>query len=343
MIPGRLVSTTEGGMIFAANFTKRKVEYKDYYKILGVDKKASAQEIKKAYRKLTLKYHPDKNPGNKEAEEKFKQINEANDVLTDPEKRKKYDTLGENWQNFQQPGGQGGQGPFSYSSGPQGQYYEGDLNNIFGKESGGGDFSDFFEAFFSNRGQGGGGFSGAGGARAQFKGQDYESEMDVTLEEAFHGTSRILQLENEKLRITVKPGAYDGQLLRIKGKGGKGSSAEQRGDILIRVRVKPHPQYRRRDNDLYLTQEIDLYTALLGGEVIVSTLHGEVKVKVPAGTQNGKLIRIKGKGMPVYGKAAQYGDLYVQWEIKIPVNLSEEEKKLFEELRKKQQAKFSSS
>jgi len=322
------------------------LEYKDYYKILGVDKKASQDEIKKAYRKLALKYHPDKNPDNKEAEERFKLMNEANDVLSNPEKRKKYDTLGENWQHFQQGGGQQqGQSPFGSAGGPQGQsnHYEGDLNDLFGKQGQGGanDYSDFFESFFGSRTSGG--RSSAGASGRPFKGQDFESEVEITLEEAFQGTSRILQLENEKLRITTKPGAYDGQLLRIKGKGGKGSTAEHHGDIYIRVRIKPHHLYQRSGDDLYTSHELDLYTALLGGETIVLTLQGDVKVKVPAGIQNGKTIRIKGKGMPVYGKADVQGDLYVKWRVSIPVDLSEEERKLFEELRKKQEARFSAS
>jgi len=320
------------------------MEYKDYYKILGVDKKASQDEIKKAYRKLALKYHPDKNPDNKEAEEKFKLLNEANDVLSNPKKRKKYDTLGENWKQYQQGGTQYGQSPFGSAGGShQGQtfYYEGDPDDLFGKAEASG-FSDFFEAFFGSRARGGG-RARAGRSQTHFKGQDYESEMEITLEEAFHGASRIIQLEQEKLRITTKPGACDGQLLRIKGKGGKGSSARHHGDIYIRVRIKPHPKYQRRGDDLYTTHELDLYTPLLGGEVVLPTLHGSVKVKVPAGTQNGKTIRIKGKGIPLYGKAGVYSDLYVQWKVIIPVHLSDEEKKLFEELRKKQKSRFSTS
>ncbi len=315
------------------------MEYKDYYKILGVDKKATPEEIKKAYRKLTLKYHPDKNQGNKEAEEKFKQVNEANDVLSDPEKRKKYDTLGENWQQYQQGGGRPGQNPFDFGGGAPGGgqtfYYEGDLNDIFGQQGGSG-FSDFFETFFGSRGSGGGSRRTGGSQQRNFKGQDYESEMEITLEEAFHGTSRIIQLENEKLRITTKPGAYDGQLLRVKGKGGRGSNAGYHGDLYVRVRIKPHPHYQRRGDDLYAAQPLDLYAAVLGGDIIVSTLHGSVKVKVPAGTQGGKSIRIKGKGMPVNGSAGEYGDLYLQWQVTIPTDLSGDEKKLFEELRKKQ-------
>jgi curved DNA-binding protein len=296
------------------------MEYKDYYKVLGVDKKASEADIKKVYRKLAVQYHPDKNQGNKEAEEKFKQINEAYEVLGDPEKRKKYDELGENWNQFQPGGG--------YSQSRQGRsyQYEGDINDLFGGGSG---FSDFFETFFGRS-------SGRKtGQRSQqhFKGQDYEAEMEITLEEAYNGTSRIIQVHNEKLRITVKPGAYDGQLLRIKGKGAEGSSTEHRGDLYARVKIKPHATFNRKGDDLYTNQFIDLYTGVLGGDALVNSISGTVKVKIPAGTQNGKSIRIKGKGMPVYNATDKFGDLYVQLLITIPDKLTKEEKQLFEQLK----------
>jgi curved DNA-binding protein len=303
------------------------MEYKDYYKILGVDKKASQDEIKKAFRKLAMQYHPDKNAGNKQAEEKFKLISEANGVLSDPEKRKKYDELGENWQQYEQAQQQGGN-PFGGRGGGQYQY-QGDINDLFGEGGESSGFSDFFEQFFGR---------GAGGGRGQrrtghMKGSDYESEMEITLEEAYHGTSRIIQLENEKLRISIKPGAYDGQLLRIKGKGGKGSSPQHHGDLFIRVRVKPHSIFTRKGDDLHIRHTIDLYTAVLGGETVVPTLTGKVKVPVAAGTQNGKAIRIKGKGMPVSGQPHSHGDLYVQLQIHIPEKLSERQRELFEQMK----------
>jgi curved DNA-binding protein len=313
------------------------MEYKDYYQILGVDKKATPEEIKKAYRKLAVQYHPDKNAGNKEAEEKFKLIGEANSVLSDPEKRKKYDQLGENWQQFEHAGTQGGN-PF----GNGGQYYyEGDINDLFGNTGGaeGSGFSDFFEQFFG-RGAGGGRQTGGGKRRkSNFRGNDFETEMEITLEEAYQGTSRIIQLENEKLRISTKPGAYDGQLLRIKGKGGKGSSAEHHGDLFVRVKVKPNPRFTRKGDDLYTTHGVDLFTAVLGGDTVVETITGKIKVKVDAGTQNGKTIRIKGKGMPVAEKAGVHGDLYVQWQVKIPEHLSDKQKELFEQIREESNSK----
>lgn len=318
------------------------MEYKDYYKILGVDKKATKEEIKKAYRRLAVQHHPDKNPGDKKAEDQFKLVNEAHEVLGDPEKRKKYDELGENWNRFEQGGNSGPGSGFDWSAfgggGSRGTSYryEGDPDGMFG-ESG---FSDFFEAFFggSTRKQGRGSRT-----QAHFKGQDYEAEMEITLEEAFHGASRIIRVHNEKLRITAKPGAYDGQLLRIKGKGAQGSSDQHRGDLYVRIRLIPHPVFDRKGDDLHSSQYIDLYTAVLGGDTLVDTIGGAVKIKIPAGTQDGKNIRIKGKGMPVYEKSGTHGDLYVQLRVSLPENLSGEERQLFEQLRKlqreKQQAK----
>lgn len=302
------------------------MDYKDYYKILGVDKKASQEDIKKAYRKLAVKYHPDKNKDNKAAEDKFKEANEANEVLSDPEKRKKYDELGQNWRQYEHAGGRPGGGR---PGNGQGTYtYEGDFGDIFG-QGGGSGFSDFFEQFF------GGGMGGGrpGSSRTgNFKGQDYEAEMEISLDEAYHGANRLIQLENEKLRISTKPGAYEGQRLRIKGKGGQGAKGNH-GDLYVRVHVTPHPNFTRKDDDLHSTQTIDLYTAVLGGSTIVNTLSGQVKVKISGGTQNGKTIRIKGKGMPVYGKADVFGDLYVQLQVHIPEVLTDKQRELFEQLR----------
>lgn len=301
------------------------MDYKDYYKILGVDKKATEAQIKKAYRALAVKHHPDKNPGNKESEEKFKTINEANEVLSDPEKRKKYDELGENWEQHEQYKNRQGGNPFD---GAGGSYARGNANDAFGS-GGEGDFSDFFEQFFSGR---------TGKAKGQnrssaFRGQDYETELEITLEEAYHGTSRIVQLENEKLRITTKPGSYDDQLLNIKGKGAKGSSDEYNGNLLVRIKVKPNHHFIRKGDNLYYILTTDLYTAVLGGEALVNTLSGQVKMKIVAGSQNDKSIRLKGKGMPVYGKMNEYGDLYIQLEITIPDKLTEKQKELFETLK----------
>lgn len=304
------------------------MEYKDYYQILGVDKKASAEEIKKAYRSLAKQFHPDRNAGDKAAEEKFKQISEAYGVLNDPANRKKYDELGENWQQFEQGGQPGKAG--SATHGQQQYYYEGDINDLFGGGGASSGYSDFFEQFFGSR---------AGGAQQRsrsrhFKGNDFETEMEITLQEAYEGTSRIIQLEKEKLRISTKPGAYDGQLLRIKGKGGKGSSPEHHGDLFVRIRVQPHSHFTRKGDDLHSSHSIDLYTAVLGGETIVETLTGKIKVKIDAGTQSGKVIRIKGKGMPVYNKSGSKGDLYVHLQVLLPEKLTGQQRELFEQLQK---------
>lgn len=301
------------------------MEYKDYYKVLGVDNNAKQDDIRKAYRKLAVKYHPDKNPGNKQAEEKFKEINEANDVLSDPEKRKKYDQLGENWQHYQERGGQGG---FDWSQWQQpggGRYYgRGAPSDIFGET----DFSDFFNNIFG----------GMGGrtertGRQPYKGQDYQAEIDLTLEEAYHGTSRIFDIRNQKIRLSTKPGSYDGQTLRIKGKGAPGLNGGPAGDLYVNIKVLPHPDFERHDNDLIQTVNIDLFDAILGGKIQVKTFSGTVAITVPEGTQPGTSLRLKGKGMPVYGKPAQFGDMLVKINIVIPEKLSEEQKDLFRKLK----------
>lgn len=311
------------------------MEYKDYYKILGVEKSASQADIKKAYRDLAKKYHPDKNKGDKAAEDKFKDVSEAYEVLGDEQKRKQYDELGSNWRHFQQQGGpyQGQPG-----GGYRGTYYEGDMGDMFG--GGGSGFSDFFEQFF------GGGFAQQGGGfrsgRHAPKGQDYEAEMLITMQEAYSGTSRLLTVNGQQLRITTKPGVADGQVLRIKGKGGPAAAGGTPGDLYIRVQVQPLPDFERQGDDLHTKLNLDMYTAILGGEVQVNTLTGKIKLKIPAGTQNGKTLRLRGKGMPVYGKTDQHGDLYVKIEVQLPVHLSDEERSLMERLRALHQRKTAS-
>ena len=299
------------------------MDYKDYYKILGVTKTASPEEIKKAYRKLAVKHHPDKNPDNKVAEEQFKLANEANEVLGNSEKRKKYDELGENWQQYEKQGNQQGENPFGDNQG--GRYrYESNGNDDFGGQT---DFSDFFEQFFS------GGARNGGGRTQNRKGGDYETEMEITLEEAYQGTSRTIQVEGEKLRITTKSGSYNDQRLRIKNKGAKGSSEDNRGDLFVKIKVKNHPDFIRKGDDLYYTQSVDLYTAVLGGEVLVSTLSGQVKIKIAEGTQNGKSIRLKGKGMVIYDKKDVFGDFYLEIKVQIPDKLTDKQRDLFEQLK----------
>ena len=295
------------------------MDYQDYYHILGIKKTATEDEIKKAYRKLALKYHPDKNPGDKKAEEKFKQITEANEVLSDPEKRKQYDQLGENWRQYKQTGKQGG---FNWSQGfePGGEsFYHGRTSDYFT-----GDFSDFFNNLFGG---------GSRRKKTAYKGTDYQTEIDLTLEEAYHGTTRILQIHNQKIRITTKPGTRDGQQLRIRGKGQAGVNGGPAGDLFVKINVGHHHLYERKGNDLTQTLTLDVYTAVLGGKVEINTFTGAVRVNIPPGTQNDKVLRLKNKGMPVYGKKGRFGDMLVKINIQIPTRLSQKERELFNELK----------
>jgi curved DNA-binding protein len=291
------------------------LEYKDYYKILGIDKKATQEEIKKTYRKLAITYHPDKNPGNKAAEEKFKEITEAYEVLSDPEKRKKYDELGENWKHFQQQDS----GNFDWSAWQQQRPHTQYNDDESFDESG---FSDFFENIF-------------GGARQRHprKGQDIEAELTLTVEEAYHGTVRVLQLPNSNIKITTKPGVYEGQILRIKGHGHKGANKGEPGDLLLHLHIQPSKIYEIDGSDLKQKHKIDLVTAVLGGTSTINTFTGTVKINIPEGTQNGKLLRLKNKGMPVYNKSVKFGDMLVEIEVIIPTGLTAEQKELFQKLK----------
>ncbi|SFT41731.1 curved DNA-binding protein [Lishizhenia tianjinensis] len=299
------------------------MDYKDYYKVLGVDKKATQAEIKKAYRKLAVKYHPDKNQGDASAEEKFKEINEAYEVLGDPEKRKKYEELGANWNRFQQggPGAGFNQNQWQSAGGDE-FHYQGDPSEMFGEEG----FSDFFERIFGQQ--------GANNYRRQrsFKGSDYQGEIELSLSEAYHGASRIIQLENQKIRINTKPGTRDGQTLKIKAKGAPGINGGESGDLYVKIHVLPHPSIKVENDNLIQYLNVDLFTAVLGGEIQLKTLAGELKIKIPQGAQNGQKLRLKGKGMPVYGKNA-FGDLFVVLNVILPEHLSPEEKELFLKLK----------
>ncbi len=309
------------------------MEYKDYYKVLGVSKSATQDEIKKAYRKLAIKYHPDKTKGDKAKEEKFKEIAEAYEVLGDPEKRKKYDQLGANWKQYENFNAGGGGGGFDWSQftggGPSG-------GGTYSFEGDAGDFSDFFNAIF------GGGFGGgtgrAGGYRTYSrarKGQDYVSEMSITFDEAYHGTTRIINLDGKKLRIKLKPGTRDGQKIKLAGKGGPGMNGGPAGDLILTIKVLPDPRFKREGDNLYADLPIDVPTAVLGGKTPVNTPDGKtVMLNIPAGTSCGKKLRLKGKGMPVYEHPGHYGDLYVTTKIVVPEKLTEKQKKLYEELKK---------
>ncbi|PQV47784.1 curved DNA-binding protein [Jejuia pallidilutea] len=298
--------------------------YKDYYDILGIDKNANAKDIKKAYRKLAAKYHPDKNPDDATAEAKFKEINEANEVLSDPKKREKYDTLGENWQDYEHIGDDWK----NYANtNKQGNYKYTDASDFFGGQGNAGDFSSFFEMFF-------GGHSNAfnqGYARPQ-TGSDIEAELPITLYEAYAGGKRTFQLGNEKMRLTIKPGAYDGQVLKIKNKGRPDATGKNRGDLFIKLKLEKHPNFKRIGDDLETEIHVNLYEAILGGKTIVNTLEGKLNVNIPKGTTSGKILRLKGKGMPIYN-SNRFGDLLVKVSVDMPKNLTEEEITLFKKLK----------
>jgi curved DNA-binding protein len=301
--------------------------YKDYYKILGVGKTATQDEIKKAYRKLANKYHPDKTKGDKAAEEKFKDINEANGILCDPVKRKKYDQFGADWKHYEEAGQQPGGFDWSkYTGGRSGQAHtmsQEEFSAMFGDEG----IGNIFETIF---GQQSGGKSGR--RSKERKGEDFEAETTLTLEEAYHGSDRLLKIQDQTIKITMKPGIADGQVLRVAGKGGRGSSGGPNGDLYITIRVAPHAEFQRRGNDLYCDRAVDLYTAVLGGKARIKTMKGAVNVDITRETQNGKILRLLGLGMPVYGTKNEFGNMYVTVVIKLPDRLSEQEVELFKQL-----------
>jgi curved DNA-binding protein len=308
------------------------MEYKDYYQVLGIKKDASTEDIRKAYRKLARKYHPDVNPSNKEAEERFKEINEANEVLTDPEKRRKYDTLGANWQQYQQAGGDPNGFDWSqWRANPQGsgqrmhtEYV--DLNDLFG---GSGGFSDFFQAMFGGAQPGG---AGRRQPQQAISGRDFEQPVEITLEEAYHGATRLLQSEARRLEIKIPAGVDNGSRVRVSGEGEPGRNGARAGDLYLVIKVTEHSRFRREGNNLHLSLPVDLYTLVLGGEVTVETLKGKLSLKIPPQTPNGREFRLRGQGMPQLKNAGQFGDLYVRVEVLLPQNLSDEEKSLFEQL-----------
>ena len=312
------------------------MEYKDYYKILGVSKDADEKEIKRAFRRLARKYHPDVNPGDPQAEERFKEINEAYEVLSDPEKRRKYDQLGAEWYRWQQAGGRPGDFDWSQwvSTAPGGQRVyvrygtPEDLQDLFGEGS---PFSDFFSQIFGGMGAAPGGFEYR--VRPQ-RGQDYEQEVEISLREAYQGTTRILQKDGRRLEVKIPPGARTGTRVRIAGEGGPGAAGGEAGDLYLRVRVRPDPQFERRGDDLYVTVPVDLYTAILGGKVRVPTLNGAVMLTIPPGTQNGRVFRLRGKGMPRLRQPEQHGDLYAKVDVRLPTHLTPRQRELFEELRR---------
>ena len=288
----------------------------DYYKILDIKKDATEGDIKKAYRKLARKYHPDLNPNDKEAERKFKEINEANEVLSNAENRKKYDKYGKDWmhaEEFEKAERQG-----------QGQRRSYSTSEGFGDS----DYSDFFQSMF------GGARTRRSSGGVKFRGQDYNAELHLDLTDIYHTHKRTLTVNGKNIRLTIPAGVKDNQVIRIKGQGGEGIGGGPNGDLLIRFVVTNNTKFKLDGNNLYTTQDIDLYTAVLGGEITADTFTGKVKLKVKPETQNGTKVKLKGKGFPVYKKEGTYGDLLITYQVKIPTNLSPKEKELFNELTK---------
>ena len=299
---------------------------KDFYKILGVARNATPEEIKKAYRKLARQYHPDKNKGDKAAEEKFKEANEAHDVLSDPDKRKRYDEFGENWEYARQ-GPQSGTrepgGGRTYTFDPSGDGFTFDASGFDGGES----MEDILRQFF-----GGGGQTRGGRRSFGVDGRDLHAEVAISLEDAFHGTTRLIDLGGEQHRLTLKKGVREGQQFRLRGKGQPGQNGGKSGDLLVSIRLEPHPRYTRTGNDLRCRQSIDVVTAVLGGKTTVNTLHGPKAMTIPAGTQNGASLRMRGLGLPDYDHPGTHGDLYLDIHVAIPTHLSPEERDLYQRL-----------
>lgn len=288
----------------------------DYYKTLGIAKNATQDEIKKAYRKLARKYHPDLNPNDEQAKKKFQELNEANEVLMDAEKRKKYDQFGADWKHADAYGQQSAGGRQRAGNADSGFDYSGNYDT--------GEFSDFFEQMFGSR--------RGGGRQTKFKGNDYNSVLELSLQQAYNSHAQTFTINGKSIRVTIPAGVEDGQKIRLKGQGAEGVNGGPNGDLYIQLAILPDPVYQRKGNDLYMTQEIDLYSALLGGETIVETFTGKLKIPIAAGTQSGTKVRLKGKGFPVYKKENTFGDLYVSLQVKLPTDLSEAEKALFQQL-----------
>lgn len=297
------------------------MDFVDYYKLLGIEKNATDKEVKSAYRKMARKFHPDLNPNDKNAKKNFQQINEANEVLSDPVKRKKYDQHGNDWKNAEQ-----------YQQ--QRQQQQQNRQQQSGRQAGGfsgqqseGDFSDFFASMF-----GGGGGGSSRGRQTKFRGEDYNAELNLELTDAYNTHKQTLTVNGKKLRITIPAGIENEQTIKLAGHGGAGIDGGPNGDLYIKFSIANHPVFKRLGNNLYINVDLDLYTALLGGDITIETLSGKVKLKVKPETQNGSKVKLSGKGFPVYKEEGQFGDLHITYTVKIPVNLTEKQKKLFTEL-----------
>jgi curved DNA-binding protein len=288
----------------------------DYYKTLDISKTDSEKEVKAAYRKLARKYHPDLNPNDKNAEKKFKEVNEANEVLSDPENRKKYDRYGENWKQGKE-----------HERAQQAQRSQYRQSNQQGYSNSGDDFSDFFGSMF-----GGAGESSRPGRNPQFKGQDYNAELHLELKDVYTSQAQILTVNGKKIRITIPAGVENGQVIKIKGMGAEGRNGGPKGDLYITFVLNNDTQFKRVGNNLYSNVSLDLYTAILGGEVVVDTFDNKVKLSITPETKNDTKVKLKGKGFPVYKNEGTFGDLIVTYQLKIPSELNEQERVLFKEL-----------
>lgn len=296
------------------------MDFVDYYKILGVEKTATEKDIKNAYRKLARKYHPDLNPNDKDAKSHFQQINEANEVLSDTGKRKKYDQYGKDWQHADEF--EKAKQNQQQSSGSRSAGYSGGQSD--------GQFSDFFESMF-----GGSGFGGSGrGRQAKYRGEDFNAEIQLELLDAYETHKQTLSVNGNNIRITIPAGIENGQIIKIAGHGGTGVNGGPNGDLYITFSVANDSKFKRLGNNLYRTLELDLYTAVLGGEIVIETLKGKVKLHVKPETQNGTKIKLKDKGFPVYKNEGQFGDLFVTYSVKIPTDLTDKQRELFTELSK---------
>ncbi|PKA84474.1 curved DNA-binding protein [Ulvibacter sp. MAR_2010_11] len=295
--------------------------YVDYYKVLGLDNKASASEIKKAYRKMARKFHPDVNPNDPEAEKKFKEINEANEVLSNPEHRKKYDAHGKDWKHADD---------IDRAKQQQRQYQQNYQGGSTFEGPNDSDFSDFFESMFGN-----GSASSRGQNRnVKFKGQDFSAQLQLDIRDVYTTHKRTLTINGKNIRLTIPAGVEDGQIIKIKGHGGPGVNGGPKGDLNIQFVIVNNSAFKRVKNDLFKNVSVNLYTAVLGGDIQVETFNGKVKLTVKPGTQSGTKVKLKGKGFPIYKKENEFGDLFLIYDIKIPEKLSEKEQELFEELSK---------
>jgi curved DNA-binding protein len=288
------------------------MDFIDYYQTLGLDKKAKQEDVKKAYRKLARKHHPDLNPNDKDAQANFQRINEANNVLSDPEKRKKYDQYGKEWEHAEE---------FEKAKRAQSFSSRGTRSS-----QSAGDFSDFFESMFGGGSQ--------GGRQVKYRGEDFRASLELSLLDAYKTHKQTLNINGKSIRITIPAGIENGQTIKISGHGGAGLNSGPNGDLYITFVIGKHPNFRRLGNDLYASSELDLYKAVLGGELTIDTLDGKVKLKVKPETQNGSQVKLKGKGFPVYKKNGVFGDLYITYSIKIPTDLNDKQKELFTELSK---------